>query len=127
MADPPAGLVQATNGYLYGTTVYGGVGADCSSVYCGTIFKITPTGTVTTLHNFCSDSECMDGESPLAGLVQATNGDLYGTASQGGSNNLCGFGCGTARLGPFCRAIHEKAGRCQEEKQGRDKTCHSFL
>jgi uncharacterized repeat protein (TIGR03803 family) len=91
----PTGLVQATNGYIYGTTVYGGGGAYCSSVSCGTIFKISPTGTLTTLYNFCTDSACIDGESPLAGLVQATNGDLYGTTSQGGSNNLCGFGCGT--------------------------------
>jgi uncharacterized repeat protein (TIGR03803 family) len=48
-------LVQATNGDLYGAT--GGGGADG----VGTIFKITPTGTLTTLYSFCSQSSCADG------------------------------------------------------------------
>jgi uncharacterized repeat protein (TIGR03803 family) len=97
---PYAGLVQATNGDFYGTTTYGG--ANCApSGGCGTIFKITPSGTLTTLYNFCSQSGCTDGELPAAGLVQATNGDFYGTTTTGGANNNagCGFsgmpGCGT--------------------------------
>src|ERR1019366_6409934 len=45
-ASPTAGLVQATNGYLYGTTALGG-----ANDY-GTVFKITPSGTLTTLHSF---------------------------------------------------------------------------
>jgi uncharacterized repeat protein (TIGR03803 family) len=79
---PKGTLVQATNGDLYGTT---GVG--------GTVYKMTPSGTLTTLYNFCSPSECpkginfSDGQNPQAGLIQATNGDLYGTAHQGGANN----------------------------------------
>jgi uncharacterized repeat protein (TIGR03803 family) len=77
---PVAGLVQATNGDLYGTTVNGG-----ANIY-GTVFKITPSGTLTTLYSFCSQSGCTDGDSPEAGLVQATNGDLYGTTSVGGAN-----------------------------------------
>ena len=78
--DPYAGLVQATDGDLYGTT-YGG-GADGY----GTVFRITPSGTLTTLHSFCSQSGCPDGDNPYAGLVQATNGDFYGTTYGGGAN-----------------------------------------
>jgi len=68
-----AGLVQATNGYLYGTTYAGG-----TSDY-GTIFKVTMSGNLTTVYNFCSQSDCTDGVFPDSTLVQATNGDLYGT------------------------------------------------
>ena len=79
-AGPVAGLVQATNGYLYGTTIIGGInGADGH----GTIFRITPAGALTTMHRFRSS----DGAGPTAGLVQATDGSLYGTTPAGGSNN----------------------------------------
>ena len=85
--EPVAGLVQATNGGLYGTTANGGAGVDCVVPYgCGTIFKITPSGALTTIYNFCSLADCADGQSPWAGLVQATNGDLYGTTYEGGAH-----------------------------------------
>jgi uncharacterized repeat protein (TIGR03803 family) len=80
-----AGLVQATNGDLYGTASQGGANDPCG-VGCGTVFKITPSGTLTTLYNFCAQSECADGASPMAGLVEATNGDLYGTTYRGGAS-----------------------------------------
>ena len=82
---PVAGLVQATNGDLYGTTFYGGTfygGANGG----GTVFKITPGGTLTTLYSFCSQTNCTDGTSSQAALVQAANGDLYGTTQGGGTN-----------------------------------------
>jgi uncharacterized repeat protein (TIGR03803 family) len=82
-----AGLVQAANGDFYGTTESGGASA-CG---CGTVFKITPSGTLTTLHGF----DNTDGEYPLGGLVQATNGDFYGTTESGGASNACSGGCGT--------------------------------
>src|SRR5580658_11267231 len=51
---PYAGLVQATNGDLYGTTYYGGANNNCAPFDgCGTVFKITPSGTLTTLYSFC--------------------------------------------------------------------------
>jgi uncharacterized repeat protein (TIGR03803 family) len=52
----------------------------------GTIFKITLSGTLTTLYNFCSQSGCPDGQYPAAGLVQDTDGNLYGTTADGGAN-----------------------------------------
>ena len=52
----------------------------------GTVFKITPQGTLTTLYNFCPQTGCVDGQSPQAGLVQGTDGNLYGTTSYGGAD-----------------------------------------
>jgi uncharacterized repeat protein (TIGR03803 family) len=82
--NPFAGLVQAVDGNLYGTTYIGGAHG------YGTVFKITPSGTFKTLHSFCSQSGCLDGEFPQTGLVQATNGNLYGTTIVGGN-----YGSGT--------------------------------
>jgi uncharacterized repeat protein (TIGR03803 family) len=84
-AYPVAGLVQATNGDFYGTTEGGSYPPACT-YSCGTVFKITPSGTLTTLHTFCTASGCPDGYYPTAALVQATNGDLYGTADNGGAD-----------------------------------------
>ncbi len=81
-------LVQATDGNFYGTTYLGGANvANCTSTAegCGTVFKITPGGTLTTIYSFCSLSNCTDGANPTAGLVQAADGNLYGTTNAGGS------------------------------------------
>ncbi len=83
--SPYAWLVQGTNGDLYGATAYGGV-ANCAPNGCGTIFKITPKGTLTTLYSFCSQPGCTDGEVPVVGLVQSASGNLYGTTSGGGAH-----------------------------------------
>ncbi len=83
---PYAALIQATDGNFYGTAQYGGnSNHDCGGLGCGTIFKITPSGSFTTLYTFCSQTNCADGAVPLAGLVQAAGGDFYGTSSVGGS------------------------------------------
>jgi uncharacterized repeat protein (TIGR03803 family) len=85
---PQGGLVQTTNGDFYGTTYAGGANSNNSCpAGCGTVFKVTPTGTLTMLYNFCSQTDCIDGIVPFAGLVQDTNGDLYGTTAVGGDNN----------------------------------------
>jgi uncharacterized repeat protein (TIGR03803 family) len=81
-ADPDAGLVQATNGNFYGTTFSGGANGDY-----GTVFEITPAGKLTTLYSFCSKGDCADGFYPYAGLVQASNGNFYGTTSYGGAHH----------------------------------------
>jgi uncharacterized repeat protein (TIGR03803 family) len=89
-----AGLVQGTDGYLYGTTPEGGANYACSAAGCGTVFRISPKGVLTTLYSFCSQSGCPDGATPFGGLVEGVDGDFYGTTAGGGSGCLQG-GCGT--------------------------------
>lgn len=93
-AYPNASLVLATDGNFYGTTYAGG--ANCAPSGCGTVFKITPQGTLTTLYSFCARSNCNDGANPVAGLIQAADGNLYGTTLEGGNPNCFFAGsCGT--------------------------------
>ena len=73
---PYGGLVQGTDGYFYGTTGTGGSGSD------GTIFKVAADGTFVDLHDFTGT----DGANPYyASMIQAPDGALYGTTSEGGS------------------------------------------
>ncbi len=105
---PYAKLVQATDGNFYGTTSSGGTSQACT-FGCGTIFKITPNGAFTSLHNF----SFMDGSYIIAGLIQASDGNLYGTAGYGGSTQNCGKGCGTIfsiTLGGTLTTLHNFAG-----------------
>ena len=74
--NPAAALLQATDGNFYGTTALGGDSG------VGTVFKMTPSGSVTLLHSFTGGT---DGKSPLAPLMQASDGTLYGTTSLGAS------------------------------------------
>ena len=85
---PPAPLIQASDGDLYGTTSSGGAQG------FGTVFKITPSGALTTLYSFCAQTGCTDGAGPWAPLVQATDGNFYGTTSAGGANCATNGGCG---------------------------------
>jgi uncharacterized repeat protein (TIGR03803 family) len=83
--NPDAELVQGTDGNFYGTTPQGGAACPGSLNFCfGTVFKITPSGTLTTLHSFAGYG---DGDSPFAGLIQATDGNFYGTTQGGYSSN----------------------------------------
>ncbi len=86
-SSPDAGLVLGTDGNLYGTTFSGGANSE------GTVFKITPTGTLTLLHSF----DGADGLFPDAPLVQGTDGNFYGTTYEGGNqiNSCYSGGCGT--------------------------------
>ena len=77
--DVQAGLVEGSDGNFYGTTVPGGAHND------GVVFKITPSGTLTVLYSFCSQTGCTDGAYPRAALIQATDGNFYGTTFQGGA------------------------------------------
>ena len=111
-SNPYAGLIQATNGYLYGTTLYGGSSNCYVQGYpgCGTVFRITPAGTLNTIYSFCIEAGCADGQWPFAGLVQATNGTFYGTTSEGGAPCSSSGGCGTVfslstGLGPFVKTL----------------------
>jgi len=94
-AEPNIPLVQGRDGNFYGMTGTGGANN------AGTIFKVTPTGTLTTLYNFCSQPGCTDGiNTPLiaSGLVLGTDGNFYGATTEGGPNSTCNGGsqsCGT--------------------------------
>jgi len=80
-ANPAYSLLQGSGGNFYGTTEYGGASG------AGTVIEITPKGKLTTLYSFCSQSNCTDGALPLAALIQATNGNFYGTTFEGGAKN----------------------------------------
>ena len=73
-------LVQGTDGNLYGTTA-------------STAFKMTPKGTLTTIHVFCTEQSCPE---VYTGLLLATDGNFYGVTTTGGSSTSCtsGLGCG---------------------------------
>ena len=97
-ANPLATLVQGTDGSLYGTTITGGRYISCDLRFgdgCGTVFKITLNGSITTLYSFCAQSSCTDGFYPGAGLVQGADGNFYGTTADGGAGSACTGGCGT--------------------------------
>jgi len=114
-ASPQDALELATDGNFYGMTLLGGGLQTCEPFGdrgCGTIFKITPTGSLNTLHTFCSQissGSCTDGLLPDGGVVQDTNGGFYGTTWGGGKyGSDCEYGCGTifnlsVGLGPFVR------------------------
>lgn len=78
-AGPVGPLVQGTDGNFYGTTAYGG---DANGD--GVVFKVTSSGKYTNLHTFNG----ADGKTPTAGLVQASEGNLYGVTSAGGTNGI---------------------------------------
>src|SRR3989442_1413466 len=86
---PRAGLLQASDGNLYGTTQFGGTSTNCVGG-CGTVFKITLNGVLTTLHSF----DRRDGSWPLGGLVEGSDGNFYGTTG-GVTGQSCSNGCGT--------------------------------
>lgn len=75
-ANPVSELLGGTDGNFYGTTSAGGAAGS------GTVFRITLSGTLTTLYSFTGRS---DGAKPLAGLMRASDGNFYGTTSAGGA------------------------------------------
>jgi uncharacterized repeat protein (TIGR03803 family) len=99
---PLAGLIQATNGNLYGVTSQGGIGGGY-----GTIFQVADTGVYSVLYTFDSTS----GGYPTVTPMQHTSGVLYGDTTAGGASTVCGNGgCGTfyslnAGLAPFVRLL----------------------
>jgi uncharacterized repeat protein (TIGR03803 family) len=91
---PDGALVQGADGAYYGTTSLGGANSCLiggTDYGCGTVFKITAAGTLTTLHSF----DGTDGQSPGGALAQATDGNFYGTTAYGGGSSACTYGCGT--------------------------------
>jgi len=77
--DQPSSLMQASDGSFYGTTY--GVTANLGT---GGVFKVTADGTLTSLLSFHGTN----GARSLSTLLEATNGDFYGTTYVGGTSNL---------------------------------------
>lgn len=90
---PYGGVIQDSQGNLYGTTYYGGDLSCGSGAGCGTVFKLSKTGKETVLHAFKGGT---DGANPYAGVIQDAKGSLYGTTYYGGDVSCdSGAGCGT--------------------------------
>ena len=95
--DPVGGLIVGTDGNFYGTTLGGGTGNNPH----GTVFQITPGGTLTTLHSFNGP----DGAEPFAGVVQHTDGTFYGMTDLGGTNDMGTVFSLSVGLGPFAELL----------------------
>ena len=79
--NPPAGLIQGTNGFFYGTTGYGGNFSLNGGFGFGTVFRMTSAGALTTLVLFNG----INGSYCVGGLVQGNDGNFYGTTAGGGT------------------------------------------
>jgi uncharacterized repeat protein (TIGR03803 family) len=73
-SQPKGGVIQASDGFFYGTTEQGGYG--------GEVFRMDTAGAFTVLHRF--DAYASDGSRPTSGLIEGRDGFLYGTAPIGG-------------------------------------------
>ena len=92
---PYGALAQGRDGNFYGTTYSGGDNSSCPG-NCGTVFKITSGGKLTTLYSFCPQTGCSDGFGPWAGLSLGSDGNFYGTTGYGGNTaNGATYGSGT--------------------------------
>jgi uncharacterized repeat protein (TIGR03803 family) len=100
-ADPQGNIVEDAGGNLYGTTTFGGFGyaeSQCDPVGCGTVFKLNAQGQLSPLYTFCTQGAgiCADGFWPGGGLTLGSNGNLYGSAPEGGLwVGNCSYACGT--------------------------------
>jgi hypothetical protein len=87
---PFGGVIEATDGNLYGVNTRSG---NCPQ--CGSVFKITPSGTFSIIFEF--EKSGLQGQSPFSTLFQHTNGLIYGMTFSGGTGNVdpnCKDNCG---------------------------------
>jgi uncharacterized repeat protein (TIGR03803 family) len=100
-AVPQGIMVEDAGGNLYGTTTFGGFGyseSQCDPIGCGTVFKLNAQGQLSPLYTFCTqgDGICADGFWPGGGLTLGSDGNLYGSAPEGGLwVGNCDYACGT--------------------------------
>jgi len=118
-AAPQGSIVEDANGNLYGTTHFGGfvyAESQCDPVGCGTVFKFIAQGQLSSLYTFCTqgDGVCTDGFWPTGGVTLGSDGNFYGSASNGGLwNGTCTFACGTlfsVTPGGVFRVLHDFVG-----------------
>jgi uncharacterized repeat protein (TIGR03803 family) len=79
---PEGGVVQGTDGNIYGTTERGG------SANLGAVYRVTPAGEFTVLHQFTGSQSAGDGAQPFGEMILAHDGNFYGTTSEGGAGGL---------------------------------------
>jgi len=79
-ANPEGTLLLDQHGNFFGTTVSGG------KYSFGTVYEFSAAGRFHVIYNFCPQPHCPDGSQPVAGLVQDSAGNLYGTTLNGGAN-----------------------------------------
>jgi uncharacterized repeat protein (TIGR03803 family) len=82
-AYPTARLALGSAGNVYGTTRFGGSSFSGDTSGAGTLYRVTPSGEHTVLHEFSGP----DGTDPIAGLVQGSDGNFYGITNRGGSSD----------------------------------------
>jgi uncharacterized repeat protein (TIGR03803 family) len=83
VTNPYNPLIQGSDGNFYGTTDNGGNANNaCGADGCGALYKITTTGNETVLHLFAGSP--IDGAFPIGNLLQGSDGNFYGTTSEGG-------------------------------------------
>jgi uncharacterized repeat protein (TIGR03803 family) len=80
--NPSLELLQGSDGNFYGMTTAGGANN------LGTVYKITPAGSLTTLVSFTGTTGAFLGSNPHYVLAQGSDGNIYGTTAAGGSSNL---------------------------------------
>src|SRR5580698_4825726 len=76
-----SGLIQASDGFLYGTAAAYGANNG------GTVFMVAGDNNVVPIYSFCSLANCADGSGPYAGVIEGVDGNLYGTTVSGGANS----------------------------------------
>jgi uncharacterized repeat protein (TIGR03803 family) len=94
-----SGVILGFDGNFYGVTAQGGTG-NCTFA-CGTVFSLTPAGSLTTLYSLDGNR---DGTGPW-GLVQDTDGTFYGTTLSGGGSNAGTVYMLADGLGPFVKLV----------------------
>jgi len=83
-SEPVGTLALGPDGDFYGATY----SSPSSNNYAGTLFKITPDGTLTTIYTFCLKFGCPDGSQPYSSPVLAMDGNFYGTTYAGGAHGV---------------------------------------
>jgi uncharacterized repeat protein (TIGR03803 family) len=126
-AQPWSGLVSDKEGNLYGSTLNGGTGPNCTSAEdgCGTVYKIDKTGKETILYSFTGNGA--DFPPVYAALALDEKGNIYGTTPTGGSEN-CGFGCGAVWMLDLAgknNILHEFSGGAEGATPGAGVTLDS--
>jgi uncharacterized repeat protein (TIGR03803 family) len=90
-ANPTAALALGNDGSFYGMAQFGGTNLNSP---CGTVFRVTSNGALTTLVSFNGTNGGSPVNGAAGGLVQGSDGNFYGTTSSGGASFVSGVSAG---------------------------------